>query len=100
LIDPKEQRHLPPRPWIVWAYLVVSVVGGMYGIALDIAHGSVTLLDIVLALVISTVAILVVWNASRVGWSIFSAWAIVFLPNVFALWDRGPWGRGRSRSIS
>ena len=85
---------MPRRPWIVWAYLVNSVVAIAYDLAFDAARERFSIFGIAWSLVFTSIAVLMIWNASRVGWSILAGLAVLFLPFTFAFLDQGAWGKG------
>lgn len=95
LTKPEDWQPMPPRPWIVWAYLVTEVVAVVYGVLFDVvAREHFSLFNLVWSLVFTSIAVLVIWNASRIGWSIFAVLAVLLLPFTFAFLDQGAWGKG------
>lgn len=89
LHDAEERPPLPRRPWIVRAYLVVSVASVAYGIAWALAHDRLSLFATIWAIAFTAFAVLLIWNASRVAWSFLTAWTVLSIP--FVLRDEGAW---------
>ena len=90
----QDRQALPARPFIVRAYLATEVLSIVIGVMFDVVERErFSLSNLAWSLAFTSVAVLVIWNASRIGWSIVTAMAILFLPFMFSFLDRGALGK-------
>lgn len=87
LTTPAEWIPTPRRPRIVWAYLIVSVVALGRGVVWMAAREGLAVFTVTLTVSFTAIAMLLIWNASRIGWSFLAAWSVFSIP--FILTDEG-----------
>lgn len=86
---PAIRQPMPGRPWIVRAYVAVVVVTIPYDIAWMATHDRLSAFGTVWSLGATAVSALLIWSASRTGWIVLAAWAVVSIP--FVLTASGGW---------
>lgn len=82
VVTSPERDALPRRTWIVRAYVAFAAAELVYGTTWMIAHERLSAWMAIWSVALTGIFVLLIWNASKAGWTILTAWTVVSIPFV------------------